>query len=72
MLSARDAVIFLAVFLVPGSLILIFARKMVAYNRRSYPRIYGRVGGAIALTMFYLVGLAWLVAGILYLTDRHH
>ncbi len=71
MLSARDAVIFLTVFLVPGSLILIFARKMVEYNRRSYPRIYGRVSSVLALTMFYLGGLMWLVAGIFYLADRY-
>lgn len=71
MLTARDVVIFLVVFLVPGSLILIFARKMVEYNRRSYPRIYGRIGSVLALIMFYLGGLVWLAAGILYLTDRY-
>ena len=71
MLSARDAIIFLVVFMVPGSLILIFARKMVAYNRRAYPRIYGRVGSVLALVIFYLGGLTWLAAGILYLTDQY-
>lgn len=71
MLTARDVVVFLVIFLVPGSLILIFARKMVEYNQRSYPRIYGRIGSVLALIMFYLGGLVWLAAGILYLTDRY-
>lgn len=70
MITARAAVIFLFVFLTPGSLIMIFARRMVEYNSRSYPRVYGRVGRIVGLIGFYALGLVWLVGGIIYLTDR--
>jgi len=63
----RDIVIFLVFFLTPGFLMLVFARRMVAYNARSYPRVYGPVTRTITLVMCYIIGVVWIGGGVLYL-----
>ena len=35
--------------LLPGLLIIVFTRRIVVYNARAYPRLYGRVGRVLAL-----------------------
>jgi hypothetical protein len=67
---ARDIIIFLVVFFTPGLLILVFARRMVEYNARSYPRIYGPVMRMFALILFYVIGVMWLSGGVMYLIGR--
>lgn len=66
----RDIIIFLVVFLTPSLLVLIFAPRMVAYNARSYPRIYGPVTRTFTLIMFYVIGIMWLGGGVMYLLGR--
>lgn len=66
----RDIIIFLVVFLTPSLLILGFARRMVEYNARSYPRIYGPVMRVFVLILFYVVGVIWLSGGVMYLLGR--
>jgi len=66
----RDSGIFLVFFLTPGLLMLIFARRMVEYNARSYPRAYGPLTRIITLVMCYIIGVVWIGGGIIYLVRR--
>ncbi len=59
----NDIVGFLVFFLLPGLVLLVFGRKMVEYNARSYPRVYGRIGKPLTLLICYLVGLFWISLG---------
>ncbi len=66
----RTIIIFLTVFFTPGILILVFARRMVAYNARSYPRLYGPAMRTFTLILFYVIGVVWLVGGVMYLLGQ--
>ena len=66
----KDILVFLIFFLTPSLLMLVFARRMVEYNARSYPRVYGQLTRTITLVMCYVIGVIWIVGGVMYLLGR--
>jgi hypothetical protein len=66
----KDILVFLIFFLTPSLLMLVFARRMVEYNARSYPRVYGPLTRTITLVMCYVIGVIWIVGGVMYLLGR--
>ncbi len=61
----QQIVFFLIMFLLPGLIIIVFSRKIVEYNARHYPRIYGPRGRKIILWGLYVAGIYWIVRGFI-------
>jgi tryptophan-rich sensory protein len=60
---SSDMVRFIAAYLIPGLLIILFAKKAIEFNARAYPRVYGRVGRPVFLFMAYAIGIVWIMIG---------
>lgn len=60
---SRNLVLYICLFLAPGILVVVFARKMVESNARSYPRIYTPLMRKFALLLFYVVGIGFIILG---------
>ena len=63
-LAFSQLIVVIGVAVLPGLLTIIFAKRMVDYNARSYPRIYTPFMKKFALVLFYLGGLGWMLFGI--------
>ncbi len=59
----NNLLVFVVLFLVPGLLLLRFARKLVDLNKRLYPKLYGEANQAGALIVYYIVGTIWIFLG---------
>ncbi len=60
----RNIILYVCFFLTPGILILLFSRKMVEYNARSYPRIYTPLMKKFALMLFFVGGMLLILVGL--------
>jgi hypothetical protein len=58
-----NVVTFLTLCLLPGLIVLAFARRAVESNARTYPRVYGRYGKILALFGAYAGAIFWIVKG---------
>jgi len=59
----NDLLIFVVFFLLPGGVLEISARKLVEWNARSFPRLYGPAQRVGACFVYRVVGMAWIVLG---------
>lgn len=60
----RNIVLYIFIFLVPGILLLLFARKIVEYNAKSYPRVYTPLMRRFALLLFFIGGILLIFVGL--------
>ena len=58
-----NIILYVFIFLIPGILILLFSRKMVEYNARSYPRIYTPLMRKFTLLLFLCGGILLIFVG---------
>jgi TRAP-type mannitol/chloroaromatic compound transport system permease small subunit len=58
-----DILVFVIGFLLPGLALIIFAGKLVEFNVRAAPRLYGPTNRAGAYFVYCVVGFSWIVLG---------
>jgi hypothetical protein len=56
-----DLIASLLFFVLPGLATIACAKRIVAYNARYHPRLYGRVGRMLVLLAPYVGGIWWIV-----------
>jgi len=59
-----DVIVFLLYFLLPGLAIIVFARKIVDWQAKLYPRWYGPVRKILGWLVLYAIGIWWIVRGV--------